>query len=446
MLTGLGASFSHNQNGMTFLDMEATKRVADQLDEVIIFRSTGPWSMRWLEKNYPSKNFHVKGKSSDWGPHAGLVPYDGTYSKVGYDPVKAAKGTKANDDGLASGFAGKQPLALRKTDIDEQLNRTAGSPARTAIESKIEIRGDRSRDLLLVCKRSGDRKQVVFRAFAGAGDTFEIRIYAPEGLGSLNPFQIAISDPDGKKAMPFEVMTSNEIGAGRPMTGDYDLFSICPPWAQYGSLSSRDISKDSIALANGMSHRGQTFSAGQGMDNVLDPSLHTMSQRGDFAKRKAALMTRMNTGMGLAGGLTPQLSKVYFGASAAAEHGDMGNLTPRILRCINALNSAMLGKNGNTALRRVHHNAESHRNRAFGALTERDMSTAKDGDQYGDGFPLTVFQPSTLYSGKALNTRLNTVARYGDVCTLESLLEFRTYAKALKGSGYYVPKNWIWGS
>ena len=48
--------------------MEATKRVATQLDEVIIFRSTGPWSRRWLEKDYPSKNFHVKGKKLRLGP------------------------------------------------------------------------------------------------------------------------------------------------------------------------------------------------------------------------------------------------------------------------------------------------------------------------------------------------------------------------------------------
>jgi hypothetical protein len=444
MLTGLGASFSHNQNGMTLRDMEATKRVADRLDEVIIFRSTGPWSMRWLEKKYPSKNFHVKGKSSDWGPHAGLVPYNGIYSKVGYDPVKAAKGTKANDDGLKSGFAGKQALVLTKDQIDEQLNRPEGSPARTAIQSTFPIKG--GDDLLLICKRSGDGKRIVFRACSLRGNEFEIRVYAAEGLGALNPFVIADRDPKGEKAQVLEVMTSNEIGAGRPMTGDYDLFSICPSWAQYGSLSSRDISKDAIKLANGAIHPGQHFSLGQGMDNVLDPSLHTMSQRGDFAKRQAALKERMTKGGGLPGGLTPQLSKVYFGASGAAEHGDMGNLTPRILRCINELNGEMGAVGETAALRRVHHNAESHRNRAFGALTENDMLTPKEGDQYADGFPLTVFQPSPLYSGRALGPRLRAVARYGDVCTLESLLEFKTYAQALKESDYFVPKNWIWGT
>ena len=60
--------------------------------------STGPWSKRWLDakpKPYPSKNFHVKGKSSDWGPQAGFVPYDGIYSKVGADTTKNTAGKKS---------------------------------------------------------------------------------------------------------------------------------------------------------------------------------------------------------------------------------------------------------------------------------------------------------------------------------------------------------------
>jgi hypothetical protein len=443
MLIGLGASFAHNQNGMTQRDMEAAKRVAERLNEVIIFRSTGPWSKRWLEREYPSKNFHVKGKSSDWGPHAGLVPHNGIYSKVGYDPVKAAKGTKANNDGLHSGFAGKQPLVLTQAQIDEQLTRTEGNPARTAIDSMVKI--PNSADMLLVARRSGDSKPVIFRAFRRPDGKFEIKVYAPQEGKVSSPFVVLDKDPAGARAELFEVMTSNESGAGAPMTGDYDLFAICPSWAQYGSRAPHDIVKAGIQIEGGPLHKGLAFRAGQGMDNVLDPTLNTMSQRGDFASRKAALTTRMTQGAGLAGGLTMQQSKNYFSPSDKSEHGDMGNLTPRILRCINELNVAMGAVGVKSALRRVHHNAESHRNRAFGALTERDMLTRKDGDQYGDGFPLTVFQPSSLYRGRAPGGLARPVARYGDVCTLETLAEFNTYANALKQSEYYVPRNWIWG-
>ena len=90
---GLDLSYKHPENGMTEKDMKACSLVATRLNEVIIFRSTGPWSQRWIDRDYPTKNFHVKGKSSDWGPQAGFVPYLGIYSKVGGDAVKEVPDT-----------------------------------------------------------------------------------------------------------------------------------------------------------------------------------------------------------------------------------------------------------------------------------------------------------------------------------------------------------------
>jgi hypothetical protein len=446
MVIGLQASFDHPQNGMTLHDMLATNLVADRLGEVIIFRSTGPWAKRWLKRKYPSKNFHVKGKSSDWGPHAGLVPYDGVYSKVGYDEAKAKKGTAANDDGLHSKFAGKQVLVLDMDQILEQLNDREGSPKRAAIEFKHEI--PNSNDFLLIAKRSGDGKQVAFRAFQ-RGTMYEIRVYPQFGVVAASPHRILDADPQGKRAVPLEVMTSNEVGAGKPMTGDYDLLAVCPAWAQYGSLAARDIVKPGIELTGGGLRKGLAFRAGQGMDNVMDPRLHTMGPAktdyheknralnpADYRDRQALLRLRMQTGQ--TGHLSADSLKAMFDGSKDAEHEDMGNLTPRILRCINELNVQMGAVGSEAALRRVHHNAESHRFRLFGALTGKDMVTMKDGESYGDGFPLTVFQPSSLNGNSA-------VARYSSVCTLETLPEFKTYAAALKSAGYYVPKNWIWG-
>ena len=46
---GLTESFTHPENGMIETDMKACVRVASELDEVIIFRSTGPWSRRWIK-------------------------------------------------------------------------------------------------------------------------------------------------------------------------------------------------------------------------------------------------------------------------------------------------------------------------------------------------------------------------------------------------------------
>jgi hypothetical protein len=406
MVIGLAGSFGNSQNGMTLSDMQACSTVATRLDEVIIFRSTGPWAKRWLERDYPSKNFHVKGKSSDWGPHAGLVPYEGTLSKVGYDGEKAAKGKKENDKGLHSGFAIKQVLLLTRDQIQEQLLRKEGE--RTAIQTAQELQNG---DFILLANRSGDRKTVAFRAVKSAAGMYEILVY-PEKAG-LNLTKLTFEKAD----QPLEVMASAEVGGRKPMTGDYDLMAVCPTWAAYGSQSSRSISKPGIQLP-GKTAPGQNFAPGVGMDNVLDPSLHTMGT------------ARSNWGA-MNNGRAPQ------GDASRAEHPDMGNLTPRILRCINELNAAMGATGEKAALRRVHHNAESHRNAMFGALTERDMQTMKDGESHGDGFPLTVFQPKRLCG-------VASTQKYSDVCTLENLMEFHDYAADLYRANFYVPRNWIW--
>ena len=415
--------------------MLATRLVAQRLDEVIIFRSTGPWAKRWLERGYPSKNFHVKGKSSDWGPHAGLVPYDGVYSKVGSSSTKAAEGTHKNDEGLASQFAGKQVLVLTMSQIDEQISVPEGSPARTACLSKFPV--PNSKDFLITADRSGDKKTVIFRAFE-TGSGYRIHVYPPsEGPNqkmATNPFMVANSDPRGERSIPLEVMTSREVGANMPMTGDYDLFGVCPKWANYGSQSAREIAKPGIDLEGKGVQDGLTFAPGVGMDNVLDPRLSTMGkgpQTMDFVARREKMLANMRAGK--TGPLSPDSLQVYLGGGAYQEHGDMGNLTPRILRCINELNAQMGATGQKAGFRRVHHNAESHRFRKFGALTEKDMLTRKDGDEYTDGFPLTAFHPAALMA-----------SRYGEVCTLETLQEFRTYAGWLKEMGFYVPKNWIW--
>jgi hypothetical protein len=444
-IMGLRASFAHHDNGMTEKDMLACVAAADELDEVIIFRSTGPWARRWIERDYPTKNFHVKGKSSDWGPQAGFVPYLGIYSKEGSNLVQARDGTALNDDGLGGGYAGKTQLTLALDELILQASKPEGSSQRKAIE---EMVWDPDRNAyLLRARRSGDSRMFTFLAQSAGGvykifampereDSLiaghaEIPNYSRPGnsgprlsrtirdfphAGTVTMHEMPAPIPLGTDRrrpalVPLEVMTSSEVGAdNRPMTGDYDLMAVCPRWESYGSTAPSEISKPGLVFEGKPPQPGQTFDPGARMDKVLD--------------------MRVNTGARPAGGNT----KVTFQNKNAKqiqnleEHPDMGNLTPRILRCINVLNERM-GQAG--ALRRVHHNAESHRNQIFGALTAGKMSK-------GDGLPLTVFQPRRLLGNSPTRG-------YENVSTLETLDEFRTYASLLQRAGYFVPRHWAWG-
>ena len=398
MLPGLIASFNHPENGMTKPDMEASLRVAKCLGEVIVYRSTGRWSLRWLERGYPSKNFHVKGKSSDWGPQAGFVPYDGIYSKVGADPSKAAAGSEANKKGEKEGFASPQQLRFTRAEIDMQLKLECNG--RTALDTVQSLAT--SDHLLLSASRTKDKKVFTFIA-KKSGLDYDIFVL-PADAKVPNAFVLAEQITRGRsEARPLLVMVSEESGANRkPMTGDYDLMAICPLHANYMSRSLKEYSKPALELNESVAHKahaltGQTFGAGLPLDKVLDMRLNT----GSTAKLK------------------PDANKPW------EEHPDMGKLTPRILRCINMLNVEMGAVGPNSALRRVHHNAESHRHGNFGALKSRDM------ENENEGFPLTAFHPKPI-------------GRYGEVCTIENMTEFREYAADLNEAGYFVPKNWTW--
>lgn len=434
MQYGIGPSVGHFENGMPRSDMEACILSAAALDEIIVFRSTGPWSKRWLSATppYPSKNFHVKGKSSDWGPQAGFVPHLGIYSKVGNNAAKAAAGTRLNNDGIASGFADKAPLSLTRAEIQMQFSETCESPPRTAVFELKEFADDGV--ILLGCFRSGDRMRFNFVCRKKSGrNQYDVMLPPPGPIwghwdtlvdrmttGKLDAAMLA-------KLEPLEVMVSKEVGAGnRAMTGDYDLMAICPRWGDYMARSSVEISKDAIVLANpvhGHTPHGLVYKPGAALDKVLDMRLHT----GHSAK------TRDQAKLPVDG-----KSNVAF-----QEHGDMGNLTPRILRAINTLNIDMGAVGPNSALRRVHHNAESHRHGAFGALTSRDM----DG---GEGFPLTAFHPPSALANlkpdpsEPGKVRVSPLLKYGSVCTIERMTEFKIYAGDVHAAGFFVPKHWAW--
>ncbi len=435
---GLQPSHLHKENGMTLGDMQACSRVADKLNEVVIFRSTGPWSQRWIERDYPTKNFHVKGKSSDWGPQAGFVPRRGIYSKVGGDGGKELAGDQANEHGIHDKYASETHLTLTKEELQIQLTQVASG--RTALRSMQKIDG--SEDYILHVVRPSDKKTFAFRAvhtkWSGGAD-YKIYVY---GLATgVLPLNKLIFEPLGKApddhsplpskgAWPLMVMTSSEVGANnRPLTGDYDLMAVCPTWGNYGSRSVGVISKPGVNFGrNGVAEPGQTFQANSNLDGVLDMRTNT-GLKGKQVDGK--WKTNLGRGFGAGGynGLDkdgPDISPEKRAWLAAhREHNDMGNITPRILRCVNELNSAM-GQTG--PFRRVHHNAESHRNVIFGGITGSDMAN-------GEAFPLTVFQPRGLR-----------VPGYPEsVCTLENIGEFKSYATLLQDAGFYVPKSWVWG-
>ncbi|WP_407905646.1 anthrax toxin-like adenylyl cyclase domain-containing protein [Escherichia coli] len=170
------------------LYIDAFKRVSSKYKVVLGIRKPNPLGETLLREGYPSKNFHMKAKSSSTGPTAGFITEKVIYSKV---PA---------------------------TDYSKQGNLIASAVQKGAKAINLIISKSRINELI----KTGD--------LTTHGNGHYSAVY-PCGR------QFFIIKSDGQvfddKHNPVRVMTNpKESGIEcvdpRPVTADYDLFSIIP--------------------------------------------------------------------------------------------------------------------------------------------------------------------------------------------------------------------------
>lgn len=524
---GLDPSFTHPRNGMTLVDMEAIGLVATALNEIIIFRSTGPWSLPWITRNFPTKSFHVKGKSSDWGPMAGFVPYRSEFSKKGGKAGDEVSGIKANNDGIAHHHFRKLQLRLTKewllelASVGRNLDEIEkGDSTVCAIRTLMAVEcpaalapADASGSnaaYLLTGAREFDGLVCDFLALPSEDPTpparartaalrlpraFGIYFSPPAGFdGNRDLGQgkrpLPVDGPAvsfaGKEWFPLEVMVPPEAwGTDLPMTGDYDMWSVCPRKEAYGAGFARVVPTDQEGrplsaegvdytlverdplgisifnipnwsytnldapldntLANtwggGWSRRFVEPTKTERTEAVSTISTWALKNDGSYERTGSAVVADQRPNILKAGG--SESTKDGFGIGGAWEDMHLGNLTPRILRAMVEMNKAMANQGERREFRRVHHNAESHR--PFGAANQEQLRGYVDGrptGKYGDGFPLTVFQPNSPDIRKSGRLAISGQCQ---VFTIDTLDELLCYYDVLNQEGWYIPRNQAWG-
>lgn len=70
-------------SNMVAKHLDAIEVVARERGEILVFRSVNPDARRLIEEGFATKGMNVKGKSADWGPHAGFIPVEQKFSKLG---------------------------------------------------------------------------------------------------------------------------------------------------------------------------------------------------------------------------------------------------------------------------------------------------------------------------------------------------------------------------
>lgn len=72
--------------------LEAFSEVAKRDGTILLFRPVNPHATALIKGDAATKGMNIKGKSSDWGPQAGMIPVDPIYSKMGTPTGELATG------------------------------------------------------------------------------------------------------------------------------------------------------------------------------------------------------------------------------------------------------------------------------------------------------------------------------------------------------------------
>jgi hypothetical protein len=204
---------------------------------IVISRSVGKYATGLIQESYATKGFHVKAKSCNWGPMAGMVLADSRFSKNGPDPAKASDQQKLITKAIHSG-AGKQGVYISQVRRFELFQLFAGDSSTAYSERQI------SKDEIMVTTIKANYTMffILKKQSTGVPGTAEpmwalcyrYRNQLPQA-SALGPkvstsfgdlYQLmALTDPLG------DPKTKSTYRAA--LTGDYDLWGCFPEEANF---------------------------------------------------------------------------------------------------------------------------------------------------------------------------------------------------------------------
>lgn len=184
------------QTGIVSSHLEPLQQIAATTNSIIGIRPVESVATGLIEAGHPTKDFHIKGKSANWGPQAGLICSDQALSKLESAPEKVAKANAQILDCVEQGHAVPIPLKLSRG----RLNELVKLGAITELSAK-----DANGTLHLSAQGpSGQRYTFQARSAAPAADTYLIT----------------------HQDKPLEVLAKQ--AEGKPLTADYDLHMVAP--------------------------------------------------------------------------------------------------------------------------------------------------------------------------------------------------------------------------
>ncbi|PKH22543.1 adenylate cyclase [Enterobacterales bacterium CwR94] len=177
--------------------------LSQEKNYIIGIRPVDAMATDLIENGHPTKGFHIKGKSANWGPQTAFICVKQEFSKLADNPEKLGKFNQQVTSCLKEGHAQKIPLEITKARLD------------ILVENGI----------VEITKFNDQRLPTELQASTpkGVKHTFGVT-HAEEKPGTF-----AITH----QGTPLEVLSPPGDNA-KAMTADYDLFMVAPPIEEFG--------------------------------------------------------------------------------------------------------------------------------------------------------------------------------------------------------------------
>ncbi|RGP42349.1 hypothetical protein BTW32_31275 [Bacillus thuringiensis] len=204
----IGGQEAINRSGLVPEHVAKFREIAIRHKMYLLFRPVNPLSTSLIQEGAATKGLNVHGKSADWGPQAGYIPFDADVSKVHGNLSKVLKGNADNHlsleevDANGNRVIGKTPLRLHSSRLEE-LQRKGIIQIKECDEWLCYIDSNNNiydfqweKDTGIVQYRTKEGKETVL------GERFDWK--------------------------PVEVMGKIRGEEVNPLTADYDVFAMAP--------------------------------------------------------------------------------------------------------------------------------------------------------------------------------------------------------------------------
>jgi adenylate cyclase ExoY len=187
--------FKENNIGIPAKHAIKMQQIAKKSNTIFGIRPVESIARTLINEGYPTKNFKVKGKSSNWGPQSGFICKNQYFSKKNGSAKDIEKFNTDIEQGITKGHFKTTALKISKGRIEEL------------------------RDELHLIETTKQDNNILIYAMSPSGkeETF---------IASYNQVDDMYELFNAKDNTPIEVVC--DLKLGKPLTADYDLLLVAP--------------------------------------------------------------------------------------------------------------------------------------------------------------------------------------------------------------------------